>query len=136
MEAAELGTAYVGLDGLEAMYGGEARLVNTLLNVAPHYLKPRVGVGEGKFPALVAARLSQPLGAEQVPRDVAGFLAPYPVDLLPVAVAVRAELRRLGLGTLGDVAALQPALLVDRFGRKAGWPGSWRRAWTTVRCCP
>ena len=35
VEAAELGTAYVGLDGLEAMYGGEARLVNTLLNAAP-----------------------------------------------------------------------------------------------------
>ena len=120
VEAAELGTAYVGLDGLDAMYGGEARLVTTLLNAVPHYLKPRVGVGEGKFPALVAARLSRPLGAEQVPPDVAGFLAPYPVDLLPVAVAVRAELRRLGLGTLGDVAALQPALLVDRFG-KEGW---------------
>lgn len=35
MEEAELGTAYVGLDGLEALYGDEARLVNTLLNAVP-----------------------------------------------------------------------------------------------------
>ena len=120
VEAAELGTAYVGLDGLEAMYGGEARLVNTLLNVVPHYLKPRAGVGAGKFPALVAARISRPLGAEQVPRDVAGFLAPHPVDLLPVSMGVRETLHGFGLHTLGQVAALRKEMLIDRFG-KEGW---------------
>ena len=33
MEGAEPGTAYVGLGGLESLYGGEARLLPTLLNV-------------------------------------------------------------------------------------------------------
>ena len=123
VEGTELGTAYVGLDGLEALYGGEARLVTTLLNAAPQYLVPRIGVGEAKFPAYVAARTSQPLGAARVPPDVAGYLAPRPVDLLPIPAGIRAEMRRLGLHTLGTVAAMKVETLTDRFGA-AG-----RRAW-------
>ena len=55
VEDAELGTAYVRLDGLEHLHGGEARLVNALLNAVPRDLAPRVGVAEAKFPAFVAA---------------------------------------------------------------------------------
>ena len=123
VEGAELGIVYVGLDGLETMYGGEARLVTTLLNTVPQDLTPRVGVGDAKFPAYVAARASQPLGATKVPPDAAGFLAPQPVDLLPISPAVRDELRRFGLRTLGGVAAMKQEALTDRFG-PAG-----RRAW-------
>ena len=123
VEGAELGTAYVGLDGLEEMHGGEARLVNALLNAVPRGMKPRVGVAKAKFPAFAAARSSRSLGAARVPADVAGFLAPRPVDLLPIPVQVRDEMRRFGLHTLGDVAAMKLETLVDRFGL-AG-----RRAW-------
>ena len=56
VEEAELGVAYVGLDGLEAMYGGEARLATAMLNAVPQDLTPRLGVGDAKFPAYVAAR--------------------------------------------------------------------------------
>ena len=79
VEAAELGTVYVGIDGLEPMYGGEARLVTTLLNAVPRWLNPRIGVGEGKFPALVAARTSRALGATRVPPDPASFLSLHSV---------------------------------------------------------
>ena len=77
------------LDGLEALYGGEARLVNALLNAVPQYLMPRVGVGDAKFPAYAAARSSRPLGAVQAPPNAAGFLAPQPVDLLPIPARVK-----------------------------------------------
>ena len=123
VEGAELGTAYARLDGLEALYGGEARLVNALLNAVPQYLMPRVGVGDAKFPAYAAARSSRPLGAAQAPPDVAGFLAPQPVDLLPVPFKVRGELHRLGLHTLGDLAAMKQDTLAGRFGPEG------RRAW-------
>ena len=123
VEGAELGTAYVRLDGLEALYGGEARLVTTLLNAVSQDLAPRVGVGEAKFPAYVAARTSQPLGATRVPPDVAGFLAPQSVDLLPIPAGTRAEMCRFGLHTLGDLAAMKVAALTDRFGPVG------RRAW-------
>ena len=54
VEGAELGTAYVRLDGLEGMYRGEAGAVSALLNAVPAYLNPRIGVADVKFPALVA----------------------------------------------------------------------------------
>ena len=38
VEGSELGTAYVRLDGLERLYGGNARLVNALLNAVPQDL--------------------------------------------------------------------------------------------------
>ena len=64
--ASDLGTAYVRLDGLEHLHGGEARLVNVLLNAVPQDLASRVGVAEAKFPALVAAAVSQPSRATRV----------------------------------------------------------------------
>ena len=101
VEEAELGTAYVALDGLEALYGGEARLVNTLPNAVPQDLWPRVGVAHAKFSAYAAAITSAPMGATKVPTDVAGFLAPQLVDLLPIPEGTRTELHRFGLHTLG-----------------------------------
>ena len=46
VEEAEMGTAYVGLGGMEDLYGGEARLITTLLNAVPQDLVPRVGVAD------------------------------------------------------------------------------------------
>ena len=123
VEGAELGTAYVGLDGLEAMYGGEARLVTALLNAVPQYLAPRVGVGQAKFPAYVAARSGRALGAAQVPSDVASFLSLHPVEILSISDDMKEELRRFGFHTLGDLAAMPVAVIADRFG-PAG-----QRAW-------
>ena len=82
----KLGSAYIRLDGLERLYGGEARLVNALLNAVPQDLAPRVGVAEAKFPAFVAA------DGERAPQGQHGFLSDasgvprstYPVDILPV----------------------------------------------------
>ena len=116
VEGSELGTAYVRLDGLEDLYGGEARLVNALLNSVPQDLHPRVGVADTKFPAFVAARTSRSPGAAKVSPDAAAFLAPHPVDLLPVSSEVRAALRRCGLHAMGDVASMKEETLIDRFG--------------------
>ncbi len=116
VEGADLGTAYVRLDGLEHLYGGEARLVNALLNAVPQDLAPRVGVAEAKFPAFVAAITSDPLRATKVSTDPASFLAPHPVDLLPVSTDLKVALHRFGLHTMGDVASLGETTLVDRFG--------------------
>ena len=123
VERSELGVAYAGLDGLEDMYGGEARLVNSLLNAAPQDLSPRVGVAHAKFPALVAATSSTPLGATRVPADAASFLAPHSIDLLLVDSTVKAAMHRFGLHVMGDVAAMALEKMVDQFGLtgKAAW---------------
>ena len=116
VEGTDLGTAYARLDGLEHLYGGETRLVNALLNAVPRNLTPRIGVAEVKFPALVAATISEPSRATRVPADAASFLAPHSVDLFPVSPELKIALHRFGLHTLRDVASMAEATFVDRFG--------------------
>ena len=123
VERAELGAAYVRIDGLEAMYRGEAGVVSALLNAIPAYLNPRVGVADAKFPAFVAARTRKAHGAFRVPDDARAFLAPYAVDLLPVSSELKAEMHRFGLRTMGAVASMSGHALADRFGPEG------RRAW-------
>ena len=118
-----MGTAYVGLKGLETLYGGEARLIANLLNAVPAYLNPRVGVGDAKFPAFIAARDSRTLGAARVPVDVRAFLAPRSIDLLPVSPDALAAMHRFGMHTMGQVSVMPERLMVDQFGAEG------RRIW-------
>ncbi len=123
VEDSELGTAYAHLDGLEALHGGEDRVVDALLAAVSRDLTPRVGVADAKFPAFVAARTSKPLQAAWVPIDAVAFLAPHPIDLLPLSSDVKTAMRRFGLYAMGDIASMRRDLLLDQFGL-AG-----RRAW-------
>ena len=127
VEAAEPDTAYVGLDGLAALHGGEPALLRALRAAVPEDLEPRIGVANGKFPAWVAARSAPGAEPVAVPADVAAFLASHPIDLLPLSRDLRDGCRRLGLSTLGTVAALRPTSLLDRFGQEG------RRAWELCR---
>lgn len=123
VEKAELGRAYVGLDGLTAMYGSEARLIDALLKAAPHEMNLRIGVAQGKFPAYVAAVASDVGQATRVPDDVAGFMRKLPVDLLPIAWDKKDRMHRFGLHTLGQLAHLPVGALQSQFGRegKTAW---------------
>ena len=123
VEEAELGTAYVRLDGLEGLYRGEAGVTSALLNAVPSYLNPRVGVAEAKFPAFVASRSSRPLGAFRVPSDVRAFLTPHSIDLLPISTSVKSGMHRFGLHTMGAVASMTRDMVTDQFGPEGG------RAW-------
>jgi len=105
------------------------RLVSAVAERTGH--ECQVGTADGLLGALVAARAEQRVAVG----ESAAFLAPRPVDEL-VAAAVQDQrpvvalidlLRRLGLRTLGDLAALQGAEVHARFG---DW-GSW--AWTLAR---
>ena len=123
VEEGELGCAYIGVDGLEGMYGGEARLVTSLLQAAPHHFNPRLGLGEGKFPAYVAAVLSERGRATRVPNDAAAFLRDLPVDLLPISWENRVRLHRFGLHAMGQLASLSLGAVQAQFGVEG------RRAW-------
>jgi len=116
LEKAELGCIYVGLDGLETMYGGETRLIASLLQAVPHDFNPRVGVANGKFPAYLAAVTSRGGQATQVPDAVAGFLKDFSVDLLPLSWEDKTRLHQFGLHTLGQVAALSVGPMQAQFG--------------------
>lgn len=123
IEGAELGRTYVGLDGLQAMHGGERPMLDAFCAAVPERFQPRIGVGPNKFTAFVAARTRGSPGIRRVGRDAAAFLAPHPLDLLPAAPDLLEDLRRLGWRTLGDLAAQEPDALLDRFGSEG------RRLW-------
>ena len=116
VEGSDLGTAYVRLDGLEKMHGGEGRIIDLLLNCLPRYLEAQVGVGSGKFPAFTAARTSRPLTATALSTDAASFLATHPIDLLPISPDTKEAMHRLGLHKMGDIASMKETDIVDQFG--------------------
>jgi protein ImuB len=83
----------------------------------------RYGVAPSRFAAVAAAthaRARRPFVVSGGRAEAAAFLAPMPVALLrarPALAELPEALERLGIRTLGDVAALAPATLADRFGR-------------------
>ena len=121
-----LGCAYVGMEGLEMMYGGEARVIASLLQAAPAEFNPRVGVAEGKFPAYVAAVSTQGGRATRIPSDsarTAAFLSGLSVGLLPLSWANKTRLHRFGIHTLGQLSSLPEGAVQAQMGTEG------RKAW-------
>lgn len=81
-----------------------------------------VGVASNKFVAKVASDREKPRGITVVPPgEEAAFLAPLPVgSLWGVGPATRERLAALGVNTVGDVAALDPARLRTALGESLG----------------
>src|SRR5437867_1982363 len=135
VEPAELGLAYVGMDGLEGIYGRpEGQVRETQLRIADCRLRIgtasvesaihnpqsaiRLGWGKGKFVAWVAATRAKPGCAIIVHAGEEGkFLAAQPVAVLPLDPDAHRRLRQLGLRTLGRLAALPEEAIVSQFGR-------------------
>lgn len=110
--------------------GGDEKLAERLVDLATRGLATAVdvssvgvGVADGRVAAVLAARRSAILGRPVVvaSAETATFLAPHPVAALVPTVGADPDvvdlLVRLGLRTFGDVAALTPTQLADRFGR-------------------
>lgn len=80
-------------------------------------LVPRLGAGPTRFFAVAAAARARARRPEIV--GGAGALAHEPVALLELrdeTAGLVAPLERLGIATLGELAALPPAAVADRFG--------------------
>ncbi|MEA2213929.1 MAG: protein ImuB [Solirubrobacteraceae bacterium] len=83
--------------------------------------RPEIVGGVGSAGRLGAVRLSASrYGAQPRDREVArAYLASLPVSLLrarPALAEIPEALERLGVGTLGELAAMPAAALADRFG--------------------
>lgn len=118
VEAVGLGEAYARLDGLEGLYGGEAGAVSALLDAVSDHFNPRVGVAGSKFPAYAAARTARPMSVVRAPDDVATFLAPLSIELLPVSDQLKTALARFGMRVIGEVSSVGQTAMFDHFGRE------------------
>lgn len=117
VEPSSLGSAYVGLDGLNNTYGSEGQLVDVLLQAVPDYMKPRVGVSNGKFLSYLAAMTALDGGAYRTPDSLEDFLSPWPIEILPVDSVVKDRLRSFGFYTLGHLAKCQIGPIQAQFGK-------------------
>jgi protein ImuB len=103
--------------GLERLHGG----VEGVLAAARRALRSpaRYGVAPSRFAAVAAATRARSRRPVIVSGPARAFLAPLPVALLRARSALADlpdALERLGVGTLGELAALPPAAVADRFG--------------------
>ncbi|HJW21508.1 MAG TPA: hypothetical protein VJ506_03670 [Candidatus Limnocylindrales bacterium] len=109
------------VDGLEALWGPEPRLVATAVDALEPLVagRARAGIAGTRFAATVAAAAARPGELISVPPgDEASFLAALPTTLLTPDLDVRARLRRFGLRRIEQVAALPASALVARFGEE------------------
>lgn len=128
VEPAELGTCHVDLHGLGRHDGSLAEAGDRLRRLVSPILRPRVGIGHGKFTSWIAARQSAPGSVRIIPEEearqtlasVSTWWLPFPADLLK-------RLDRLGLRTLGEIAALPASAMQARFGPDG------RRIWELSR---
>jgi nucleotidyltransferase/DNA polymerase involved in DNA repair len=111
-----LGVCALPARGPARFFGGEEAVVSLLAARLDEEAGEEVGVGvaDGLFAAVLAARA----GLIVPPGGTADFLAPWSVATL-ARPDLAVTLQRLGVTTLGQLAALPPASVSDRFGADA-----------------
>lgn len=124
VEVLRPGLLVLAARGVARYFGSEHRAAERLIDEASAVgVECQIGIADELSTAVIAAR-----HAHVVPRGGgAGFLAPLPVAELAAepstAATDRGELidllRRLGLRTIGDYAALTPGDVASRFGTDA-----------------
>ena len=120
VQLARPGTCVLRARGPARYYGGEEKAAAELLRCLEGLGIPdaRVGIADGPFAAEQAARGT---GAERIRVVPAGaspaFLAPLPIGQLGQA-ELTPLFRRLGIRTLGDLAALDATDVRERFGER------------------
>jgi len=121
VEPISIDEAFLDVTGSQALFGdGESigRQIRAAIRDEVH-LTASVGVATTKLVAKVASDLRKPDALVVVPPGhEAAFLAPLPITRLWGVGARTAEaLREFGVTTVGDLAALDAAVLERRFGK-------------------
>jgi DNA polymerase-4/protein ImuB len=136
VEPAGRGRVFLGMDGLERLFGSPSRQIDralrSLFRVFPSPLvaATRAGMAPGKFGAWVAAASARSGEPVIVPEErLASFFSRCPVGALPVDPLVVQRLERLGIGTLDELRRFPEPSLVAQFGED----GKNALAWATAR---
>ncbi len=152
--SADRGRFFVGVDGLERLYGPPERQIaefRARLEALSPWLasSARIGCAPGKFAAWVAARSAESTRSTEsadsgrpgaavcvAPAGLAAFLAAHPVDVLPVSPRMVGRLKRLGVRRLGQLARMPEPALVSQFGADGRRALAWARGTRIDRVRP
>jgi DNA polymerase-4 len=120
VEVVGLDEAYLDLSDLDAPLGAMRRLVAAIRERTG--LTASVGIGPNKLVAKVASDAEKPAGFVVLAReDACRRFAGAPPGLVPgIGPKTAARLQRLGIATLGQLAAAPEELLVEHFGANHG----------------
>ena len=119
IEAASPGLAYVGIWGLEGLYGNDAQVVRLLAGAVDGF-DLRIGVGDNKWVAYAASLLSRSNSGRKVTGELGGFLDKFPVDSLPIPYQLIKQLHAFGLTTIGHIADIPRGPMEAQFGKIGG----------------
>jgi DNA polymerase-4 len=129
-EPLSLDEAFLDVTASRNLFGPPAEIARTLRGrIAGELgLPSSAGIAASKLVAKIASDLAKPNGQLEVPADAgAAFLAPLPVARIPgVGPKSARTLLALGIATVGDLAAQDPAFLERRLG--PGGRELWDRA--------
>ena len=128
VDPAGVGCVYFETRGVERLYGGLEPSLRRALAAVGTAWDPRAGAAQRRFAALAAANVARPGQILVVSDDrLPDFLAPLPLELVPMEPRRRAELHELGVKRVGQLAGLPGAAVAERLGPDG------RRAWGLAR---
>ncbi|MEC9466658.1 MAG: DNA polymerase IV [Myxococcota bacterium] len=123
VEGLSLDEAFLDVTGSRKLFGDGLAIASQIKStiLAETGLIASAGVAPSKFVAKIASDLDKPDGLRVVePEDVVGFLAPLPIERMWGVGKVGAErLHRIGVHTIGDLAAIDGVLLERELGSSA-----------------
>jgi nucleotidyltransferase/DNA polymerase involved in DNA repair len=120
VESDRAGVAFFSAGGLVGLHGGLDGVLRKARDVLG--VGVRLGAGPSRFAAHAAALRARPRSRRAVvvgSDEVRSFLAPLGISLLRIRLELRAlpeVLEQLGIRTLGELAALPPRAVAERFG--------------------
>jgi len=121
VEPISIDEAFMDVTGSQALFGDGTAIGRQIKAAIRDELEltASVGVASTKLVAKIGSDLRKPDGLVVVePGDEAAFLAPLPISRLwGVGPSTAAALRDFGVATIGDLAAMDRAALVRRFGQ-------------------
>ena len=124
VEPLSIDEAFLDVTGVRQLFGDGERVAAQIKAAirAEVDLTASVGVATTKLVAKIASDLRKPDGLVVVPPgEEAAFLAPLPISRLwGVGEPTARALRDYGVRTIGDLAALDPDILIRRFGKHGG----------------
>lgn len=125
VEPLSLDEAFLDMSGAHHLFGTPTeigRAIKTAVHEATGGLNISVGVATTKYVAKVASDHDKPDGLTVVPpQETLRFLHPLPVSRLwGAGPKVQARLGRMGLRTIGEVAAVPQERLMTALGRQLG----------------
>lgn len=119
VEGLSLDEAFLDVSASHALFGSAEQIARRIKTEVRGELEltASIGIASCKFAAKIASDLGKPDGLLIVPEDIAGFLAPLPMERMwGVGPKAAERLRARGLRTIGDLAGCEKATLRELLG--------------------